>query len=317
MEDPRKQFLQKLTDKEMETVFQTAQKLYGNKKSNSVNEVKAIEKVNSLIGLSEVKLMINKIISFNAVKQIAIAKGNTLEITNHMCFCGAPGTAKTTVARLVAELFFENGITSKNNFLEVGRAELVSCYSGQTSHKVKACFKKASGGVLFIDEAYSLMDSYQSGYGEEAITTLVEMMENTRNDTVVILAGYPDKMQEFLKTNPGLSSRIPFIMNFSDYTADELYMISEHIANTSGFSLKPGVKEVLMELFISASKKEAFGNGRYARNIIERAEINHSYRLREKILSDLTDEELFVLEPEDFSELETVKQNPEKKIGFF
>lgn len=145
----------------------------------------------------------------------------------HMVFTGNPGTAKTTVARLFAEIMKDEKVLPTGNFVEVGRAELVGDHVGATAPLVKRKFKEAQGGVLFIDEAYSLCDSYENGFGDEAINTIVQEMENHRDDVIVIFAGYPEPMQKFLDRNSGMLSRIAFHVKFEDYSIDELCDITK------------------------------------------------------------------------------------------
>ena len=144
-----------------------------------------------------------------------------------MVFTGNPGTAKTTVARLFAEIMKDEAILSTGKFVEVGRADLVGQHVGHTAPLVKKKFRDAQGGVLFIDEAYSLCDSYENGFGDEAINTIVQEMENHRDDVIVIFAGYPEPMKQFLDRNPGMQSRIAFQIEFEDYTTEELCAITK------------------------------------------------------------------------------------------
>lgn len=157
----------------------------------------------------------------------------------HMIFSGNPGTAKTTVARLFARIMRENGLLSKGQLVEVSRGDLVGKYVGWTAPTIQAKFKAAIGSVLFIDEAYSLVDDRDGSFGDEAINTIVQEMENHRADVVVIFAGYPDKMEGFLAKNPGLRSRIAFHVPFADYTSGELCEIAQLISQKNGMTLHP------------------------------------------------------------------------------
>ena len=187
----------------------------------------------------------------------------------HMVFTGNPGTAKTAVARLFARIMRENGILSKGQLVEVGRGDLVGRYVGWTAQTVQKKFKQAEGGVLFIDEAYSLVDDRDGSFGDEAINTIVQEMENHRGNTIVILAGYPDKMEEFLQKNPGLRSQIAYHVPFADYTVEELCQIAELIAKKKGLYFDNQAQEKLTAVFETARKQADFGNGRYVRNVIE------------------------------------------------
>lgn len=189
----------------------------------------------------------------------------------NLAFTGNPGTAKTTAARIFARVMKENGILSKGDLLEVGRAAVVAKYVGQTAIKVKELFAKAKGNVLFIDEAYSLVDEWENSYGDEAIATIVQEMENHRDDVIVIFAGYPDKMQAFLSRNPGLRSRVPFVIEFDDYTAEELTEIAKKEIEQMGYTIEPAAEEKVLEICRDAIGSEDCGNGRFSRNLVDAA----------------------------------------------
>lgn len=199
---------------------------------------------------------------------------------------------------------------------EVGRSNLVGRYVGHTAPLVRTAFERASGGVLFIDEAYSLVDDRSGSYGDEAINTIVQEMENHREDTVVIFAGYPKEMKEFLERNPGLSSRIAFHVNFEDYTADELCTITAHIAAEKGAELGVGVEDKLHGIFGVAAKRADFGNGRYARNLVESARRKQALRLLDMPEDGVTGTALATLLPEDFEECAICAEPAQKRIGF-
>jgi SpoVK/Ycf46/Vps4 family AAA+-type ATPase len=193
----------------------------------------------------------------------------------------------------------DNGLLSKGDLYEVGRADLVGQYVGHTAPLVKKRFKEAEGSVLFIDEAYSLVDDRDGMYGDEAISTIVQEMENNRDNMVVIFAGYPDKMEKFMKTNPGLRSRIAFHVHFPDYATDDLCRIAELIAKDDGLYLAPEARAKLTGIFDSARKTDDFGNGRYVRNLIENAHMEQCNRLAGMNVSDVTDDDIKMLAPED------------------
>ena len=229
------------------------------------------DRLQKLIGLKNAKEVMNQALNYFKIQKMFADKGLKNERPSmHMLFTGNPGTAKTTVARLFAEIMKENELLSNGEIIEVGRADLVGEYVGHTAPLVKAAFAKAKGGVLFIDEAYSLVDGRSGMFGDEAINTIVQEMENNRKDTIVIFAGYPDKMEEFLNKNPGLRSRIAFHVPFDDYNSEELCEIAQLIAGEKGFKIEEGAIEKLANCFEIASKRSDFGNGRYARNIIEK-----------------------------------------------
>ena len=233
----------------------------------------------------------------------------------HMVFTGNPGTAKTTVARLFAQIMKDNGVLSEGTLHEVGRADLVGKYVGWTAQMVKDKFKTAKGGVLFIDEAYSLLDDKSGMYGDEAINTIVQEMENNREDMVVIFAGYPNEMENFLSRNPGLRSRIAYHVPFDDYDANELFDITELLAKNKGLSLGKGVKEKLLDMFGQVVNQKDFGNGRYARNVLEKAKMKQASRLVSMNCEEVTRDMVIMLLPEDF-EMPSVMKRQERKIGF-
>ena len=217
-------------------------------------------------------------------------------------FTGNPGTAKTTTARLLAAIMKENGLLAQGKLYELGRSDLVGKYVGWTASIVKEKFQKAKGSILFIDEAYSLLDGHTGLYGDEAINTIVQEMENCREDTVVIFAGYPVEMEQFLSRNPGLRSRIAFHISFDDYTAEELYQITQLIVEEKGMLLSEGVREKLLPIFEAATERPDFGNGRFARNLVEKALMNQADRLIQRNPEMLTRKEATLLKAEDFEE---------------
>ena len=229
----------------------------------------------------------------------------------HMVFTGNPGTAKTTVARLFAEIMKENGLLTNGDMYEVGRADLVGKYVGSTAPLVKSAFKRAKGGVLFIDEAYSLVDDRDGLFGDEAINTIVQEMENHRKDTIVIFAGYSDKMEGFLNKNPGLRSRIAFHIPFEDYSVNELCDIAKLIAAEKKLALSPNAESKLATVFEAASKNADFGNGRFARNILEKAKMAQANRLMKMDFDMITDKDLTTIIADD---IEMPKEKTEEKV---
>lgn len=276
----------------------------------------AYRRLQGLIGLAEAKAVMDKALNFFKMQRLFADRGiSTDQPSMHMVFTGNPGTAKTTVARLFAEIMRDNGLLSRGDLVEVGRADLVGKYVGQTAPLVKAAFARAKGGVLFIDEAYSLVDDRDGLFGDEAINTIVQEMENNREDTIVIFAGYPDKMEGFLNRNPGLRSRIAFHIPFADYSPDELCAIAAHIAQGQKLTLEPEATDKLHRVFSAASKQADFGNGRFARNLIEKAKMAQANRLMASDLSAVTDYDLQTLCAEDIEEPKAIAANT-VTIGF-
>ena len=241
------------------------------------------EQLNRMVGLSAVKEEIRSLINLIKVKKLREKyKLPQMNMSYHMVFTGSPGTGKTTVARLVAQIYRELGILSKGTLTETDRSGLVAGYVGQTALKVKETVERALGGVLFIDEAYALAPEHAANdFGGEAIDTLVKLMEDHRDDLVIIVAGYTEEMKRFLKANTGLYSRFNKFITFEDYTKDELLAILESMAADAGFCMTDGAKEkvkrMLAEMDEAACKE--FGNARGIRNLFERLVSNQANRI--------------------------------------
>ena len=226
----------------------------------------------ALVGLAPIKEQVRRLVAEARADQLRAGVGMPdRHRSRHMVFLGNPGTAKTTVARLLARIYAQLGTLSNGHLVEASRVDLVGQYIGQTSPKVRKMFDKASGGVLFIDEAYALIphDSHRD-FGVEAVSTLLKLMEDRRDEVVVIVAGYPQEMQRFLSSNPGLASRFPKTLTFDDYDDDELFAIFELVAQQAGFQIGPGVEERIRAL-IPSPHPPGFGNGRFIRNVFEEA----------------------------------------------
>lgn len=283
--------------------------------STDKNGQTAKEKLDAMIGLNSAKEILNKALASFKMRKIYNERGLSLDKpTMHMVFTGNPGTAKTTTARLFAQILKDENILSSGSFIEVGRADLIGTFVGQTAPLIKAQFKKARGGVLFIDEAYSLCESY-SGYGDEAINTIVQEMENHREDVVVIFAGYPKEMKEFLEKNPGMRSRIAFNVEFEDYSADELRSITELMVSNKNMTISPAAMEKLYDIYSKITNDTSFGNGRFVRQLIEEATMNLAERLITLDLSKLSKKKLTTIEVDDIPTKKIVKQN-KPQIGF-
>lgn len=267
-----------------------------------------------MIGLDEVRAVITSAIDYARVQSLYEKTGvASTDMTRHMVFCGNPGTAKTTCARLYAQIMKDNGLLSKGQLVEVGRKDIVSKYLGGTAPLIKEYFEKAEGGVLFIDEAYSLVDDKKGLYGDEAINTIVQEMENHRDSVVVILAGYPDEMETFLSRNPGLRSRISFHVNFRDYTSNELLSILKLFVTDSGMILDGPADPKLLRIFDAVAGQKDFGNGRFARNLFEQARLNQASRILR--ISNPSEADIKTLISEDFKEPNRSVQE-RRRIGF-
>ena len=268
-----------------------------------------------LIGLKDVKEQVRKIAAFARMKKDMETLGRTsVPVALNMEFVGNPGTAKTTVARILAGIFQEIGILSSSQIVEAGRADLVAGYIGQTAINVKSVFKRARGKLLFIDEAYSLASDSQRDFGYEAINTIVQEMENSRGDTVVVFAGYPEEMENFFSMNPGLRSRVPFRISFPDYSTDEMAQIVALEAQKRGFSLCPRALEKAVSLCGEAKHRSDAGNGRFCRNLVENAILGYALRVygegAEAADGAVKD---FILGEEDFSLPDNMQAIPERQ----
>lgn len=258
-----------------------------------------------LVGLAPVKQRIRDIAALLVVDRLRLAHGlqpasGTNAPSLHMCFTGNPGTGKTTVALRMAQILHRLGYVRKGHVVSVTRDDLVGQYIGHTAPKTKEALKKAMGGVLFIDEAYYLYrPENERDYGQEAIEILLQVMENQRDDLVVILAGYKDRMDTFFQSNPGLSSRIAHHIDFPDYQADELLQIGERMAAAMQYRLGPGTRELLADYLARRRQQPHFANARSVRNALDRARLRQASRLYADADRELSAEDLSTLLPED------------------
>ncbi|MFR4754560.1 MAG: AAA family ATPase [Streptococcus parasanguinis] len=250
--------------------------------SSVEDEENAEKKLSELIGLEEVKVVLNQQLAYNQVSALRQAHGFSNEILNrHLVFSGNPGTGKTIVARLYTKILYNNKIIQENKLVEVGRADLIGEYVGQTAPKVKRAFDEAKGGVLFIDEAYSLIPSSERDFGHEAISAIIQEMENRRDEVLVIFAGYEELMAKFIETNPGLSSRISREIKFLDYTIDQLIAILELMINKRYYRLTDDCKTVLAQHFSEVVNCRNFGNARYVRKLVDEIVFSQAQRVIE------------------------------------
>lgn len=277
----------------------------------------AYDELMEMVGLSDAKAVIKKALNYYKMQKLYEEKGVKRDNpAMHMIFSGNPGTAKTTVARLFARIMRENGLLSCGQLVEVGRGELVGRYVGWTAPLVKEKFKAASGGVLFIDEAYSLASAREDSFGDEAINTIVQEMENHRADVVVIFAGYPDKMEGFLQRNPGLRSRIAFHVPFADYDSTELCRIADLMSRKNGMHIEKDALDKLVRAFDVAKSEKDFGNGRYVRNLFEQAKMNQASRLLEKNFDAISADEITTITADDII-IPEPKVCEKRRIGFY
>ena len=259
--------------------------------SSVEDEENAEKKLNELIGLEEVKIVLHQQLAYNRVSALRQAHGFSNKVLNrHLVFSGNPGTGKTVVARLFSEILYNNKIIQENKLVEVGRTELVGEYVGQTAPKVKRAFDDAQGGVLFIDEAYSLIPSSERDFGHEAISAIIKEMENRRDEVLVIFAGYEELMAQFIETNPGLSSRISIEIKFFDYTIDQLIAILELMINKRHYQLIDDCKIVLRQHLSEVVNCSNFGNARYVRKLVDEIIFCQAQRVIEGDKIQLEDE---------------------------
>ena len=264
-------------------------------------ETVMLELERDLVGLAPVKQRIRDIAALLVIDKLRLNMGLQAQTPSlHMSFTGNPGTGKTTVAMRMAEILHRLGYVRKGHLVAVTRDDLVGQYIGHTAPKTKEVLKKAMGGVLFIDEAYYLYrPENERDYGQEAIEILLQVMENQRDDLVVILAGYKDRMDTFFKSNPGMSSRIAHHLDFPDYSSDELLQIGDRMLETLNYRFGAGAREVFDEYLGLRLKQPHFANARSVRNALDRARLRQASRLFADRDRALTRDDLTTLEPED------------------
>ncbi len=255
--------------------------------------------LDELIGLDEVKARVHLVADFLRVQQLRAERGlPTVETSHHLVFTGNPGTGKTTVARLLAQIYRTLGVVARGQLVETDRSGLVAAFVGQTAPLVTKRFDEADEGMLFIDEAYTLVRGGENDFGREAIDQIVKLMEDRRDRVVLVVAGYPDEMEDLLAANPGLRSRFPTVIHFPDYTTEDLVRIVDSIGDRQRYRLTDDARTKLRRVLDTTPRGHGFGNARLARNMFEAAINAHASRIM-KLQDPPTDEDLTTLVAED------------------
>ena len=306
--------IEQISDQVFETV---GYDLFGEKKKETetkeeVDINKSLDKLDDLTGLANIKKEVNKLIKYLLFKDKA-EKYLTLESPNlHMFFTGNPGTGKTTVARIIGEILYSLGYIKNNTFAEITPKDLIAGYVGQTALKTSKFLKENEGGVIFVDEAYVFASEAQE-FGEEALAEILKELE--KKNTVFIFAGYKKEMDDFMRMNPGLTSRVGYYLEYQDYTEEELYQIFETKVTKMGFIIDDKLKEKIIENISKAKTNEHFGNGRYIDKLINKLILEHAINVENKTRKD----KLITLTDKDYTdELEEtlLYKVRTKKVGF-
>lgn len=294
-------------------ILESQGKAFEDEDTRSLDEL--LNDLNRLIGLENVKTKVNDLIAFQTVQMLREKQGfHSHKGTMHLAFTGNPGTGKTTVARIVGRIYKQIGLLSRGHFVEVSRTDLIAGYQGQTALKVKKVIDEAKGGVLFIDEAYSITENdHSDSYGRECLTELTKALEDYRDDLVVIVAGYTDPMTHFFASNPGLKSRFNTFIEFSDYSADELHDILINLCTKNDYTLSADVSQLILDSLKEQVnvKCDNFANGRLVRNIYDDLIMNHARRVVAYENPNL--EELSLITTEDF--IDTHKSDKAQSVS--
>jgi SpoVK/Ycf46/Vps4 family AAA+-type ATPase len=257
-----------------------------------------LAELDALVGLADVKREVRLVTNLLRVQQIRQERGlPVVDQSRHLIFTGNPGTGKTTVARLLAQIYRTLGVVERGHLVETDRAGLVAGFVGQTAKRVVDAFDRADQGVLLIDEAYSLARGGENDFGREAVDTVVKLVEDRRDRVVVILAGYPDEMATLVDANPGMESRFPRTILFPDYSNDELLAIVESLGLKGRYRLDDAARAAVQAWLAAQPRERGFGNGRLARNLFESAVANQASRL--VALDNPTDDQLTTLTAAD------------------
>lgn len=262
----------------------------------------ALDELRSLVGLEKVKDLIYEIYAFAEIQKRREKANLTSEkVVLHMVFKGNPGTGKTTIARILGQLLYDAGILEKGHVVEVERADLVGEYIGHTAQRTREQIRRAQGGILFIDEAYSLSRGGEKDFGKECIDCIVKGMEDNAKETVFILAGYPLEMEQFMRSNPGLMSRFPIHLEFPDYTTEEMAQIADLMLRKREYRLSPEAANLLEGIIREKKAQESVpSNARMVRNLIEKAIRRQAVRLIKE--RAFTRHDLVTLAPRDLLE---------------
>jgi hypothetical protein len=259
-----------------------------------------LAELDGLIGLDHVKTEVRRLTSLLRVQQLRAEHDlPTIETSRHLVFTGNPGTGKTTVARLLSQIYRTLDVVERGHLVETDRSDLVAGFVGQTATKTKAVLESALGGTVLIDEAYALARGGENDFGREAIDTLVKFMEDHRDDLAVVVAGYPNEMQEFIDTNPGLQSRFARTLEFPDYTTDELVRIFDGMSGKQQYHLDDAARAQLVSVIEAEPRGRGFGNARFVRNVFEQAVSMQAVRLTD--VADPTKEQLTTLLADDIA----------------
>ena len=274
-----------------------------------------LAELNGLVGLENVKQKVSDLIAYQKIVKLRRENGLFEEkSTLHMAFTGNPGTGKTTVARIVGRIYKQIGLLSKGHFIEASRTDLIAGYQGQTALKVKDVIERAKGGVLFIDEAYSITENdHSDSYGRECLTELTKALEDYRDDLVVIVAGYTEPMKHFFESNPGLKSRFNTFIEFGDYNETELESMLLLMCKKNDYVLSAKALQAVKSLLTEAVaiKDDKFANGRLVRNLYEDFVMNHARRV--SIIDNPTKEELMEIKLQDVEKSNNSKPQPDNR----